>query len=332
MFHSIMARQIGRGAADPALCQTVPAADSAGVDAAVLRTVIDYFPGGLQLFDGNLKLVWCNERQKQLHDYPPNLFDFGQPGLEQILRFNAVRGEYGPGDIEAIVAEKMERARRGEAHAYERRRPNGTIIEVQGMPIPGGGYVVASLDVTRLRRGEAAPPPAVVPASPAAQSRAVFDDRFQRILARAGRGHVSAIHYVDLDNFKPVQARFGHSFGERLIASVAARLRQMVRETETIVRLGEDEFVILQADVDRPSSVARLAARLVEGVRLPHHVDGHDVSIGASIGIALTPRDGLDGDQLIARARDALYRARKETPEATLIRGIDRADHGVNES
>jgi len=66
----------------------------------LLRAVIDNFPGGLSLIDKNLKLVFCNDRQKKMLEYPPNLFEYGTPSLEQLFRFNATRGEYGPGDIE----------------------------------------------------------------------------------------------------------------------------------------------------------------------------------------------------------------------------------------
>src|SRR5882757_2167131 len=73
----------------------------------LLEAVIDNFPGGISLFDKNLRMVLCNEQQKQLLDYPEHLFASGFPTLEQIFRFNASRGEYGSGDIEGHVAFRM---------------------------------------------------------------------------------------------------------------------------------------------------------------------------------------------------------------------------------
>jgi PAS fold len=117
----------------------------------LLRAVIDNFPGGLLLIDKNLKVVFCNEQQKKLLNYPPDLFEYGNPSLEQIFRFNAIRGEYGEGDIEQHVRDRMELVRQRRAHVFERTRPNGTILEVRGVPLAGGGFMTTYLDITDRR-------------------------------------------------------------------------------------------------------------------------------------------------------------------------------------
>lgn len=299
----------------------------------LLRQVIDNFPGGILLYDKNLKLVLCNEQQKKLLEYPPALFEYGLPTLEQIYRFNAVRGEYGPGDIEEHVKERMELAAKREPHVFERTRPNGTILEVAGMPLEGGGFVTTYLDVTELRTGKAAAKPSDtaarqdVPALPnhdpltGLPNWLIFEDRFQQILARVRRGHVAAVHYIDLDRYKAARQKLGEAGGDRLLQAVADRLRNAARSTDALARLGEDEFVLLQIDVDRPSSVARLAHRLIEAVKQPYSIDKFRVTLGASVGIALAPRDGLDADSLIAKAREALDRSRLEAVETVTERG-----------
>src|SRR5690242_11910423 len=73
----------------------------------LLEAVLDNFPGGISLFDKNLRMVLCNEQQKRLLEYPPHLFASGYPTLEQIFRFNAARGEYGPGDVDCHVGVRM---------------------------------------------------------------------------------------------------------------------------------------------------------------------------------------------------------------------------------
>ena len=100
----------------------------------MLHAVIDNFPGGILLYDKNLRLVVCNEKQKALLGYPPALFEFGLPSLEQIFRFNANRGEYGSGDIDAHVRERMRLAALRQPHVFERTRPNGTVLQIRGVP------------------------------------------------------------------------------------------------------------------------------------------------------------------------------------------------------
>lgn len=94
----------------------------------LLHAVIDNIPGGILLYDCNLRLVLRNDQQKRLLDYPPALFEFGLPSLEQIFRFNAMRGEYGPGDVETHVAERMRLAALREPHVFERTRPSGMAL------------------------------------------------------------------------------------------------------------------------------------------------------------------------------------------------------------
>jgi diguanylate cyclase (GGDEF)-like protein len=295
----------------------------------LLRAVIDNFPGGILLYDKDLKLVLCNEQQKKLLDYPPALFEYGLPGLEQIFRFNAVRGEYGPGDIEAHVRERMQLAAKREPHVFERVRPNGTILEVRGKPLEGGGFVTTYLDVTALRSGQVA---ARLAAEQVPQSIAenhdpltglpnwyIFEDRFQQILARVRRGQVAAVQFIDLDHYRDARRKLGEEGGDILLKLVADRLRNVARTSDAIARIGDDEFILLQTDVDRPSSVAKLSHRIVAAVKQPYQIGKFSVTLGASIGVSLAPRDGLEADTLIAKAREALDRARLEANEQVTV-------------
>jgi len=120
----------------------------------LLQTIIDNIPGGVSLVDGNLQLVACNEELKRLLDFPPALFANGLPSLEMLFRFNAARGEYGPGDPDEIVADLLARARHPAPHSFERRRQDGTVLLVQGQPLPGGGFVTIYSDITARKRDE----------------------------------------------------------------------------------------------------------------------------------------------------------------------------------
>ena len=98
----------------------------------LLEAVIDNFPGGILLTDENLNVVVCNRQQRALLEYPDTLFTDSNPTLRELFHFNAARGEYGPGDIQDLVAAKMELVRRREPHVFERTRPNGRIVEIRG--------------------------------------------------------------------------------------------------------------------------------------------------------------------------------------------------------
>ena len=117
-------------------------------------------------------------------------------------------------------------------------------------------------------------------------------------------------HLLDLDHFKNVNDTLGHPAGDKLLKAVTERLRKLVRETDTIARMGGDEFAILQAAIPQPADASVLARRVIEVVSEPYEIDGHQVIIGTSVGIAVGPTDGATPDQLIRNADLALYRAK----------------------
>jgi diguanylate cyclase (GGDEF)-like protein len=143
-------------------------------------------------------------------------------------------------------------------------------------------------------------------------NRVLFHRRLSEAVARSGRGETCAVLYLDLDHFKAVNDTLGHPIGDLLLREVTVRLQEQLRETDTVARLGGDEFAIVQSSADQPEAVTILAARLIEVLGAPYELDGHQVMIGTSIGIAIVPNDGDDPDQLLKNADLALYRAKAE--------------------
>lgn len=117
----------------------------------LLHTIIDNFPGGISYIDGRLELRHYNRQFREILDLPESLFAGSETTLHDIFSFNAQRGEYGPGDPAQQVAERIELARRNQPHQFERVRPDGRVIAVQGVPVKGGGFVTSYLDVTERK-------------------------------------------------------------------------------------------------------------------------------------------------------------------------------------
>jgi diguanylate cyclase (GGDEF)-like protein len=143
-------------------------------------------------------------------------------------------------------------------------------------------------------------------------NRVLFRQEMERELARARGGETVAVLCIDLDHFKRVNDTLGHAAGDALLQGAADRLRACVRETDIVARLGGDEFAIVQLQADQPRAATVLAERLIADLSRPFDIEGHQVVVGASVGIALAPSDGTEADQLMKSADMALYRAKAD--------------------
>ena len=144
-------------------------------------------------------------------------------------------------------------------------------------------------------------------------NRAVFEDRFQQILARARRRRsMAALLYLDLDRFKRINDTLGHTAGDTLIQLAAGRLAGCLRQSETLSRSGGDRFMLILGDVDAPQEALTVAERIQDALSAPFSVRGNEVFLGASIGIALYPRDGADLLGLQRAADSAMYAAKRQ--------------------
>lgn len=144
-------------------------------------------------------------------------------------------------------------------------------------------------------------------------NRTLLTDRLHLALAASIRRQCGvAVLFLDLDHFKQVNDTYGHAVGDELLKAVAARLGSVLRRNDTVARLGGDEFVVVLAEISRPEDAAAVASKIVLSIQEPFSIAGHTLTIGTSIGIALSPRDGSDERMLLKHADAAMYSAKKE--------------------
>jgi diguanylate cyclase (GGDEF)-like protein/PAS domain S-box-containing protein len=142
-------------------------------------------------------------------------------------------------------------------------------------------------------------------------NRVLFEDRLRQALARAPRsGEQIAVHYLDLDYFKDLNDTHGHNVGDELLKAVAERLAALLRETDTVARFGGDEFAILQVGVASVAGVTAMAMKLLGAFARPFSVQGHEMRMSTSIGVAVW-EPGIESNELMEQADRALYRAKE---------------------
>ncbi len=153
-------------------------------------------------------------------------------------------------------------------------------------------------------------------------NRALFSDRLNQELARArrDRGRFLVI-FMDLDDFKPVNDRFGHAVGDQLLLQVAQRLQKTIRAVDTVGRMGGDEFVVLVTGLEDQDTVGFMTGKIHHALQQPFVVDGHALRVSASMGVAVYPDDGGDELTLTRCADGAMYRIKNQRQA-----GINRAN------
>ncbi|MFC5302760.1 EAL and GGDEF domain-containing protein [Azospira restricta] len=143
-------------------------------------------------------------------------------------------------------------------------------------------------------------------------NRTLLADRMRQALAQARRsGSLLAICYLDLDGFKPINDNFGHDTGDRVLVAVAARLQACLRASDTVARVGGDEFVLLLQGIDDLDECKQALARILGEIARPLAVDGRDIRLSGSLGVALYPKDDADSDTLLRHADQAMYLAKQ---------------------
>jgi diguanylate cyclase (GGDEF)-like protein len=275
-------------------------------------TAVNNMSQGLCFFDADHRLIVCNARYIDMYDLPPGRVGPGTPLSEIVdLRYEVgsfpamTRDEYLLWRANVAISDKPTDS------VVELR--NGRTFLIRHRPMPDRGWVATHEDITEKREAELKiEHMAHHDSLTGLANRVQLNERLEQALAQSGDGKMVAVHHLDLDRFKAVNDTFGHQAGDRLLKIVATRLREMVSDTDTIARMGGDEFVIVQAPIPDRNLASSLAARIIASLSEPIMLESHQAAIGVSIGIAVNPDDGATTENLLRNADLALYRAKED--------------------
>jgi len=277
----------------------------------LLDTALENMSQGLCMFEADGRIMLFNERYSKIIGMPAA--SLRGRFLLDVIKYRKASGEFA-GDPEEFCARVIAEISEGRSNNRIIETAAGRALRVIEQPMQGGGWVATVEDITKWREAQAQ----IVhmarhDALTNLPNRTLFREQLEYALCRVTRNEQVAVFCLDLDNFKNVNDSLGHPIGDDLLKEVARRLSECVRNSDTVCRLGGDEFAIVQVGGElQASDTSSLASRLVEVVGAPYDIQGHQVIIGASIGISLAPDDGSDPDQLLKNADMALYRAKMD--------------------
>jgi len=266
---------------------------------------------GLCMLDQQDRLQVWNERFLELLHLQRAPVRVGMRVLE-LVRHSIRAGNHKGRQVKEVLNE-LARSLTQDKFDQVHISPDGNrTIALSRRMMADGGSVIILEDVTERRRAqERIAHLARFDELTGLANRTQFRERINGMLAavRNSENQVS-IHLIDLDRFKAINDTLGHPIGDKLLQEVARRLTAVIGPADVITRFGGDEFVVLQTSTGNRQDAKRLAQRLARALRDPFDIDGHRMDIGASIGIAMAPSDGVDADELLKKADMALYAAK----------------------
>ncbi|MDA9421508.1 bifunctional diguanylate cyclase/phosphodiesterase [Bradyrhizobium sp. CCBAU 53380] len=275
----------------------------------VLDSALENMSQGLCMFDADGKIILFNERYAAMLRRTDILLT-GRL-LVDVLREEQAKGQW-QGDAHEFFARLIADAREGRTTTDVVNR-FGRSIRVVNQPMQGGGWVATFEDITEWLEAQAKiSHMARHDALTSLPNRVLFHEELEQGLRRTKSGDQLAVLCLDLDHFKDINDSLGHPIGDALLKEVGRRLKATVGENDTVARLGGDEFAVVQIGRSEETAARALAGRLVEVISAPYEIDDHQIVIGVSIGISLSPQDGSNPDELLKNADLALYRAKAD--------------------
>jgi diguanylate cyclase (GGDEF)-like protein len=275
-------------------------------------TALNNMPHGLCMFGANGCLAVMNHRFSEMMNLSDDLVRRDASAADIIAAC------VGAGSISAMngamILSEIENSQARDIITTEPDAARSRSLSWTFQPMAGGGAVVLLEDITERRTAEARITHlARYDELTGLPNRVNFRDEIERLLeVPHDAEQLSALLFIDLDQFKQVNDTLGHPCGDQLLCAVADRLREMLRPEDFVARFGGDEFVVFQQNIKSNEDAAGLARRIVDHLSERYKIDNHLVEIGASVGIAMTSPAGVSADTLLKNADMALYRAKAD--------------------
>jgi diguanylate cyclase (GGDEF)-like protein/PAS domain S-box-containing protein len=263
---------------------------------------------GIGILDARLDFIYVNDALAKL---------FGYPDPQQLIGRSICDLYEPPEQVRVIttVVPLVKQSGRWRGEATGLHHDGSTFpLEISLTATEGGGMVCVVRDITeRTYAEEQIKHLAYHDALTTLPNRLLFKDRVTVAISRAQRHSARvAVLFLDLDRFKVINDSLGHSIGDQLLQSVAARVESCLRDSDTVARIGGDEFTLLLPDLVHAEDAALVAQKILEAVRYPFSIEGREFYITTSIGISVFPEDGPDAETLIKSADTAMYQAKEQ--------------------
>jgi diguanylate cyclase (GGDEF)-like protein len=275
-------------------------------------TALNNMPHGLCMFRADGQLAVMNHRFSEMMELSDDFIERGLSAsdiVDACVQAGSISAASGK-----IILSEIQDSRARDVITTDPDLARGRSLSWTFQPMAGGGAVVLLEDITERRNAEARITHlARFDELTGLPNRVNFRDEIERLLAVPHAAEqLSALLFVDLDQFKQVNDTLGHPCGDQLLCAVADRLRAMLRPEDFVARFGGDEFVVFQQNIKSTDDAAGLARRIVDHLSERYKIDNHLVEIGASIGIAVASPEGVSADTLLKNADMALYRAKTD--------------------
>jgi diguanylate cyclase (GGDEF)-like protein len=277
--------------------------------AAQFDTALNNMPHGLCMFDANGRLAVMNYRFGDMMGLKDDLIGSGASAAD-VVAACLKAGTITAASADTIISQAG-KGQKAEVVTLYSKNSEERALAWTFQPMVDGGTVVLVEDITARRNAEARTGHmARFDELTGLPNRVHFRDEIGQMLA-SRNARLSALLFIDLDQFKQVNDTLGHPSGDKLLCAVTARLRRLLRPEDFVARFGGDEFVVFQRGLQSTEDAASLARRIVDRLSERYEIDHHLVEIGASIGIAMTSPD-TSVDVLLKNADMALYRAKAD--------------------
>lgn len=285
---------------------------------SLLNATLESTGDGILVVDNSGNIVNCNRHFISMWNVPAGLLE--TKNAERMLE-HGLRRLVNPKAVMKQITALQEHPEEGSEDILELR--DGRICECHSFPQKLGSEIIGRVwsfrDITARKGAEDfIKYQALYDALTDLPNRRLFMDQFRQVLARCKRyGYLSALLFIDLDNFKTINDSLGHAVGDEVLKQLAARLKGGVREDDTAARLGGDEFVLLVSESDADyeqvmGQVQTVADKVLKIIGEPYRVDTHTLRVTPSIGVTIFPTDQESIDDVLLHADSAMYQAKSE--------------------